>query len=26
MENHQDGDGVVVPEVLREWGAPERLG
>jgi seryl-tRNA synthetase len=26
METHQDGDGVVVPEVLRGWGAPERLG
>ena len=26
MENHQDGDGVAVPDVLREWGAPERLG
>jgi seryl-tRNA synthetase len=26
MENHQDGDGVAVPGVLREWGAPERLG
>lgn len=26
MENHQDGDGVVIPGVLREWGAPERLG
>jgi seryl-tRNA synthetase len=26
METHFDGSGVVVPEVLREWGAPERLG
>ena len=26
METHYDGSGVVVPEVLREWGAPERLG
>jgi seryl-tRNA synthetase len=26
MENHQDGGGVAVPDVLREWGAPERLG
>ena len=26
MENHQDGSGVVVPDVLRKWGAPERLG
>ena len=26
MESHQDGDGVAVPDVLREWGAPERLG
>jgi seryl-tRNA synthetase len=26
MENHQDADGVAVPSVLREWGAPERLG
>jgi seryl-tRNA synthetase len=27
MENHQTDDGgVVVPEVLRPWGAPERLG
>ena len=26
MENHQDGDGVAVPDVLRKWGAPERLG
>jgi seryl-tRNA synthetase len=26
MENHQDGDGVAIPGVLREWGAPERLG
>jgi seryl-tRNA synthetase len=27
MENHQTGDGgVEVPPVLREWGAPERLG
>jgi seryl-tRNA synthetase len=26
MENHQDGSGVAVPDVLREWGAPERLG
>jgi seryl-tRNA synthetase len=27
MENHQTEDGgVVIPEVLRTWGAPERLG
>jgi seryl-tRNA synthetase len=26
MENHQTEDGVIVPSVLREWGAPERLG
>jgi seryl-tRNA synthetase len=27
METHQTDDGgVVVPDVLREWGAPERLG
>src|SRR3954465_15453132 len=27
MENHQTEDGgVVIPEVLRAWGAPERLG
>jgi seryl-tRNA synthetase len=26
METHYDGTGVNVPEVLREWGAPERLG
>jgi len=26
LENHQDESGVVVPAVLREWGAPERLG
>ena len=26
MENHQDSSGVVVPSVLRDWGAPERLG
>ncbi len=26
MENHQDSDGVAVPDVLRKWGAPERLG
>ena len=26
MENHQTDDGVVIPAVLREWGAPERLG
>src|SRR3954463_15422423 len=27
MENHQSEDGgVVIPEVLRAWGAPERLG
>ncbi len=26
MENHQDGSGVAVPDVLRKWGAPERLG
>jgi seryl-tRNA synthetase len=26
MENHQDGSGIAVPDVLREWGAPERLG
>ena len=26
MENHQDSDGVVVvPEVLRPWGAPGEL-
>ncbi len=26
MENHQDCSGVVVPEVMRKWGSPERLG
>ncbi|HWK28658.1 MAG TPA: serine--tRNA ligase [Solirubrobacter sp.] len=27
LENHQTSDGVVeIPAVLREWGAPERLG
>ena len=26
LENHQDSSGVVVPSVLRAWGAPERLG
>ncbi len=26
MENHQDAHGVAVPDVLQEWGAPERLG
>jgi seryl-tRNA synthetase len=25
METHYDGSGVAVPEVLQEWGAPERL-
>src|SRR3954447_9860339 len=26
MENHQTDEGVEIPSVLREWGAPERLG
>jgi seryl-tRNA synthetase len=26
MENHQDGDGVAIPDVLVKWGAPARLG
>ena len=27
METHQTDDGgVLIPDVLREWGAPERLG
>jgi seryl-tRNA synthetase len=26
METHYDGSGVAVPDVLQEWGAPERLG
>jgi seryl-tRNA synthetase len=26
LENHQDDEGVAVPAVLREYGAPERLG
>ena len=26
MESHQDGDGVAIPDVLVQWGAPARLG
>src|SRR4051794_14049231 len=26
LENHRTDEGVVIPSVLREWGAPERLG
>jgi len=27
METHQTDDGgLLIPDVLREWGAPERLG